>query len=167
MKLRSVEAVVKEHRSLTSVAREGGFQESNLRLWIAKYREHGVLGLLPRVRRERYSASFKLRVIETIEKECLSLRRASVRFSIASESVIIQWRRAYATKGMAGLLPQKKGRARTTTMKQQPNKRKPRKSSKPLTREEELLRENEYLRAENALLKKLEALVHTNKKHKP
>jgi transposase len=48
-----------------------------------------------------------------------------------------------------------------------PIKRKARKSSKPLTREEELLKENEYLRAENALLKKLQALVQADKKQKP
>ena len=37
----------------------------------------------------------------------------------------------------------------------------------PLTREEELLKENEYLRAENDLLKKLQALVQADKKRKP
>jgi transposase len=46
-------------------------------------------------------------------------------------------------------------------------KRKPRKSDKPMTREEELLKENEYLRAENELLKKLHALVQTRKKQEP
>ena len=165
IRLRSVEAVLKEQRSMTSVAKEGGFQESNLRLWIGMYRAHGAAGLLPRVRSERYDTGFKLAVIKAIEKECLSLRQAGVRFKIASESVIIQWRRAYASKGVAGLLPKKKGRP-VTTMKQ-PFKRKPRKSNKPLTREEELLQENEYLRAENALIEKLEALAQTRKKHKP
>ena len=41
------------------------------------------------------------------------------------------------------------------------------KSSKPLTREQELLEELEYLRAENALLKKLQALDQVDKKQKP
>ena len=49
---------------------------------------------------------------------------------------------------------------------------KKRKSDKPLTREEELLLEIESLRAENALLKKLQALIQAeeaeqNKKRKP
>jgi transposase len=48
-----------------------------------------------------------------------------------------------------------------------PIKRKSKKASKPLTREEELLKELAYLRAENALLKKLQALVQAEKKHKP
>ena len=48
-----------------------------------------------------------------------------------------------------------------------PIKTKPKKSAKPLTKEEELLIENEYLKAENELLKKLQALVQNNKKQKP
>jgi len=48
-----------------------------------------------------------------------------------------------------------------------PIKRKPRKSAKPLSREEELLLENEYLRAQNELLKKLQALAQPSKKQKP
>ncbi len=164
-KLGCVEAVIKEHCSITSVAKEGGFQESNLRLWIGFYQKYGPSGLIPRAMCQHYEAAFKVRVIETIDKELLSLCSACVRFNIASESVIIQWRRAYESKGLAGLLPQKKGRP--VKMQQQPIKRKPRKSSKPLTREEELLAENEYLRAENELLKKLQALAPTSKKQKP
>jgi transposase len=44
------------------------------------------------------------------------------------------------------------------------NKRKKRKSDKPLTREEELLLENEALRCENELLKKLQALIQAEEK---
>lgn len=46
-----------------------------------------------------------------------------------------------------------------------PQKKK--KEKKPLTREEELLEELKYLRAENAYLKKLEALVRARKGQKP
>jgi transposase len=45
-------------------------------------------------------------------------------------------------------------------------KRKKRKSDKPLTREEELILENERLRCENALLKKLQALIQAEEKPK-
>jgi transposase len=44
------------------------------------------------------------------------------------------------------------------------NKRKKRKSDKPLTREEELLLEIEALRCENELLKKLQALIQAEEK---
>ena len=46
------------------------------------------------------------------------------------------------------------------------NKRKKRKSDKPLTREEEPLLENEALRFENGLLKKLQALIQAEEKAK-
>ena len=45
-------------------------------------------------------------------------------------------------------------------------KRKKRKSTTPLTREEELLQENEKLRAENDLLKKLHAFAQAAEKQK-
>ena len=162
-KLRCVEAVVKGNCSSRSVAREKGIEESNLRRWFGFYKKYGKAGLRPRGWR-KYDAAFKLRVLQTIQKEGISLRTACVRFNIASDSVIINWQKAYQLQGPPGLISKRKGRP--PKMKQ-PIKRKPRKSKEPLSREEELLRENEYLRAENELLKKLQALVQTNKKQKP
>ncbi|MFT3843697.1 MAG: transposase [Lacibacter sp.] len=162
-RLQCVEAVVKGNRSVREVAAAKGFEESNLRLWVGFYEMYGKAGLKPRGK-QHYDPAFKRQVLETIDRELLSLRSACVRFNIPSESVIISWRTAFELKGEAGLNPQCKGRP--STMKH-PIKRKPRKSAKPLTREEELLRENEYLRAENELLKKLQALVQTSKKQKP
>jgi hypothetical protein len=46
------------------------------------------------------------------------------------------------------------------------NKRKKRKSDKPVTREEELLLEIEVLRCENELLKKLQALIQAEESQK-
>jgi len=162
-RLQCVEAVLKGKRSVKEVAREKEFEDSNLRLWVGFYERYGKAGLKPRAK-QHYDAAFKRQVLETIDKELLSLRSACVRFNIPSESVIISWRKAYELKGQSGLIPQRKGRP---PQMKPPIKRKPRKSTKPLTREEELLRENEYLRAENELLKKLQALVQTNKKQKP
>jgi transposase len=78
--------------------------------------------------------------------------------------LIIKWRKAYESEGQTGLIAKPKGRP--PKMKQ-PIKRKVKAPARPLTREEELLKENEYLRAENELLKKLQALVQTRKKQKP
>ena len=46
-------------------------------------------------------------------------------------------------------------------------KRKKKKTGKPLTREEEMLERIYYLEAENALLKKLDALIKERKNPKP
>lgn len=162
-RLRCVESVILDGQSMYSVASLHNVDRSNLRLWVRQYQKGGLSGLLPRTM-QVYDPLFKLKVLQILEQESLSLIEACVRFSIPSSSLIIQWRRAYAKDGLSGLHPKRKGRK--STMKSL-FKRKPRKSDKPMTREEELLKENEYLRAENELLKKLHALVQTRKKQEP
>ena len=151
-KLRCVEEVLKLHRTIGSVAAANGFDESNLRKWIGFYQKYWFNGLLPRKNRI-YDFDFKLKVLTSIDKEFLSLRQACVKFNIPSDSLIINWQRAYARDGAAGLTSKPRGRPAMNF------KRAKRKSNKPLTREEELLKENEALRAENALLKKFNALI--------
>jgi transposase len=162
-RLQCVEAVLKGNRSAKKVATEKGFADSNLRLWVSFYKRYGKAGLRPRATRH-YDTAFKLSVLQAIQKEHLSLRESCVKFNIPSESQVVKWQKAYRVKGLLGLTVQARGRPRKM---KSPIKRKTRKSSKPLTREEELLKENEYLRAENALLKKLQALAQTKKKQKP
>ena len=162
-KLQCVEAVIKGKRSAFDVANENGIVRGNLRLWIKFYELYGKPGLRKKVY-QPYDISFKLKVLQSIERENLSLRTACARFKIPSMSTIVEWQRVYESEGVQGFNNKPKGRP--PKMKP-PIKRKARKSSKPLTREEELLKENEYLRAENALLKKLHALVQADKKQKP
>ena len=162
-RLECVECVLKNNLSLLQVARQKAVELSYLRLWVRFYEKYGKAGLKSK-RKVVYTAAFKHQVVELVEKEGLSLRAACLRFNIPSTSTLLKWRKGYQSQGQAGLIPQRKGRP--PKMKQ-PIKRKPRKSTKPLTREEELLKENEFLRAQNELLKKLHALVQTNKKQKP
>ncbi|NMM50914.1 helix-turn-helix domain-containing protein [Marinigracilibium pacificum] len=162
-RLSCVRSVLEENRSVNAVADEYGIENSNLRLWVRFFQQYGKSGLKPR-KRQSYDALFKFEVIESIEKDYLSLSEACVKFNIPSESIIINWQRAYKAKGLSGLKPQSKGRPKQMN---KPIKRKKRKSDKPLTREEQLEQEVEYLRAENELLKKLQALVQKDKKQKP
>lgn len=159
-RLDCVEMVLGGKGSVHSVAKEQGVDRANLRLWLGFYEKYGKQGLESKAS-QRYNEQFKLTVLNAIDNELLSLRAACFRFNIPSESVIISWKRAYELKGAAGLISKIKGR---------PPKMKPpknEKSNKPLTREEELLKENTYLKAENELLKKLQALAHSGKKQKP
>lgn len=163
-RLKCVETVLKEHRSVNSVAGEYGFSRSNLHLWLDFYDAYGLAGLKDMGRR-RYDTDFKLKVLSTIDEEGLSLKAACVRFIIPSYSIIVKWKQAYKLKGSSGLTNKTRGRPPKENM---PSiKRKPRSSAQPLSREEELLKENQYLRAENELLKKLQALAQANKKQKP
>jgi len=162
-RLQCVEAVLKEGRSARSVAESKGFMEGNLRRWIGLYQRYGPKSLQANANKH-YTSAFKLHVLETMQKEALSLRGASALFGIPSESVISNWRKIYRLKGAEGLIISPK--EQFVKMKQ-PVKRKTKKAGQPLTREEELMLENEYLRMENELLKKLQALTQARKKQKP
>lgn len=162
-KLRCIEEVLRNFRSAESVAMKLGCDESNIRKWVVFYERYGAPGLVPRTNRH-YDAAFKLKVLKTIEKKSLTLMEACLKYDISDKSVIQSWQKRFDHEGPAGLEPKPKGRPISMQFK-----RKKRASDKPLTREEELLLENEALRAENALLKKLQALIQAeeNKKRKP
>ncbi len=162
-RLQCVEAVVKKNHPARVVASEKGISSSNVRLWVGFYRKYGRDGLKGK-KYQFYDAAFKLKVVQAIAKDFLSLREACIRFNIPSEATVVSWKRIFETEGVQGLNNKPKG---SPPKMKPPIKRKANKSSKPLTREEELLKENEYLRAENALLKKLQALVQADKKQKP
>lgn len=151
-KLRCVEAVLKRHQTIGSVASANGFQESNLKRWIDYYLEGGPDALICS-KNQIFSLDFKLKVLRCIDKGSLSLRAARIKFNIRSDASIIRWKRAYELAGISGLANKPRGKPKMNF------KRAKKKTDKPLTREEELLKENEALRAENALLKKFNALI--------
>lgn len=158
-KLECVKLVLEKHYSCNYVSNQKGLNESNIRKWVQFYKQYGSIGLLPR-KNQSYSVAFKLKVLKAINNNSLSLRVASVKFNIPDTSIIVKWKKDFTTFGLVGLQP--KTRGRPTFM--DTNKRKKRKSDKPLTREEELLLENEALRCENELLKKLQALIQAEEK---
>ena len=166
MKLRCVQEVLQNHRSENSVAIENNIDRTDLRKWIAFYQKYGSESLLSR-KNKIYSVDFKIQVLEAMKKKSLSLSETCVTFNIPSQSVIINWKRKYDEEGYSGLVDKPKGRPNSMNFK-----RAKKKSNKPLTREEELLLEIESLRAQNDLLKKLQALIQAeeaepNKKLKP
>ena len=161
-KLECVELVLKKHYSSQYVSKLKGLNESIIRKWVNFYKTYGEVGLLPRIN-QTYSAIFKIKVLKTIEKESLSLRATSIKFNIPDVGVIVKWKKDFANFGIEGLKSKPKGRP----ISMSDYKRKKRKSDQPLTREEELLKENERLRCENALLKKLDALIQARRNPKP
>lgn len=161
-KLECVELVLKYHYSNAYVSKLKGPNESNIRKWVNFYKIQGETGLLPR-KNQCYSVDFKLNVLKTIEKKSFSLMAASLKFNIPDIAIILKWKKDFANFGVQGLQPKQRGRP----ISMSDYKRKKRKSDKPLTKEEELLKENERLRCENALLKKLDALIQARRNPKP
>ncbi|QTA14000.1 helix-turn-helix domain containing protein [Escherichia albertii] len=97
-------------------------------------------------------------------KEQLSTREVTARFNISDRSVVQRWLRIYNTLGAEGLLKRKQGRSKSLNKDTKPQKAQEEleKSPEELS-PEELRDELRYLRAENAYLKKLEALVQSKK----
>lgn len=160
-KLGFVTEIISGKKFIGQLSRDSGIDRSVLRKWVNFYNLYGADGLVRKTNR-KYDLSFKLGVLQVIEKQNLSLKEAARRFNIAAESSILNWQRLYRESGILGL--KNKTRGRPPNM-EKPQKKK--KEKKPLTREEELLEELKYLRAENAYLKKLEALVRARKGQKP
>ena len=107
----------------------------------------------------RYTGEFKQKVVEIMQKEKLSYRETARQFEISDNKMVAKWERIYLEEGPEGLYIERRGRKSTG---------RPRKLSKEV--EEDLIAEVQRLRAENAYLKKLNALVaervRQEKKHK-
>ena len=96
----------------------------------------------------RYTPEFKVMVIETMRKEKLSHKEAARRFKINAHSAVAKWERIYLEEAKEGLYIERRPRKSTG---RPPNLKK--------EVEEDLIAEVQRLRAENAYLKKLNALV--------
>lgn len=136
------------------VARRFNVTAGQVRYWTAVYRIHGSKSF--RHKELPYTQQFKLEVIETMNANNWSANHTSACFDLSSSGILSKWIRQYTEEGKDSLLPQKKGRQ---PMKTTP----PHKPSEQMT-EKELREELEYLRAENAFLKKMEALTQQKKK---
>ena len=114
---------------------------------------------------KRYTGEFKQKVVETMQKEKLSYREAARKYGISDDKRVASWERIYLEEGPEGLYIERRGRASSASGTR---KGRPPKLDKKV--EEDLIAEVQRLRAENAYLKKLNALVservRQEKKHK-
>ena len=88
----------------------------------------------------------KMAILREIEEKCVTLSEASLKYDLPPQT-IRRWRKAYEQAGAAGL-------SRPIRMK-----KKSQRTEAELDELEMLRKRNEYLEAENALLKKVKALV--------
>ena len=98
---------------------------------------------------KRYTGEFKQKVVETMMQEKLSYKEAARQFEVGDDKRVAAWERIYLEEGAEGLYIERRGCG---------SKGRPPKRLKPEV-EEDLLAEVQRLRAENAYLKKLNALV--------
>jgi transposase len=156
----TVRSILAGRQSLSGAARELGCMRSAVQRWMLQYKQAGVKGF--GIRNGSYDGKFKLLVIRHYLEKGLSLNQVASHFKIPNGSTIQRWLKSYERLGAEGLLKENRGRKKTIMAK------KPRKQEYPSTdpaaeKLAALQKEVEYLRAENAFLKKLEALVQQEK----
>jgi transposase len=155
-----VRSILAGRASRSSAAREIGCRKSSVQRWLEQYKHYGVKGF--KFRNGSYTGEFKLRVVRYFLKKGLSLNQTASLFEIPNESVIGRWLKTYERYGAAGLLKETRG-GKKSTMTKKPRKKAKASSDSAAEKLAELQKEVDYLRAENAFLKKLEALVQQEK----
>jgi len=119
-----------------------------IRYWGQVYSLNGEHSFLPCF----YDVDKKLKILTRMKVERWSIGHTSAFFNLSSPGTLFVWLRNYEALGVDGLYPKKRGK---------PMKKPSPAKTKPSTdmNESELRDELEYLRAENAVLKKFEALL--------
>ncbi len=142
--------MIEDGYSFRYVSDHYGSDAKMLKVLWHRYQKFGIDGL-KRKRNFMATPEIKKQIVLDIEKNHLSLHAASIKYG-PSISPIKAWLRIYRSEGFPGLeRVKKRGRA--------PGMGRPNKKSKPLTELEKLRKEVQELRTENALLKKVRALV--------
>lgn len=141
-----VQHYLSTHDGVKRTAKIFGVHKATIQLWISTYREHGEDVAVSDKKRHRRAPEVKEAVVHDILDNQMSVRQAAAKYNI-SRPQLARWLESYKNGGIEALAGMKQ-RKRTDASTQ---------AKKPefLTLEEEL----DYLRAENAYLKKLQALI--------
>lgn len=158
----AVIAYYSQGHSSTSTAKHFALDDKDVLKWVRQFETGGVDAIKPKQSKTIYTAEFKYNVLTIMINEKLSLSDTALRFGISSPSLISVWHKTYLTDGMLGLKPKPKGKSSMSTQKHKYIVDKPDHEKTHA----ELQRELEYLRAENEYLKKLDALLKNQTKHK-
>ena len=137
---------VEAGESIGSVARRYKINKRTMSYVARLYKGHGEAGLTNHA--YGWTAEQKYRVLKYMYENELTCWETGIKFGISGSATVRQWELRYLENGIEGLEDKKKGR-KPRTPKPKP----------PKTKEEELLDRVQYLEAENAYLKKLNALV--------
>lgn len=145
--------LIEDGYSFKYIRKHYKINETYLALLWARYQYEGVSGL-ERKQNVKADYVFKTKVIRDIEENDLTLVDAALKYNVSTSRIGV-WLRIARTQGLNALsITKPRGRPLKNAMGR-PKKKKP----EEMTELERLRYENECLRAENALLKKVKALV--------
>jgi transposase len=143
-----------------TTARLFGVDHGAVRRWTEHWKVSGEAGFL--ISTKHYSAEFKESVILWMKENSSSSRKAAAKFQVAAACTVSKWERLYREGGIMALHNKRRGRPVASGKKNRSDKVVATTYPEFRNIEEEL----EYLRAENAYLKKLQALIREKQKIK-
>lgn len=146
--------IVQEARSGKTVkvlSKESGLHESLIKEWVRKYERYGRKGLQPRPRLQ-VSGKFREEIVQLFLEKGIPLSQIVVDYRL-NRSTVEKWIRKARNQGYVALHENHRCGHSIEKPMGRPRKK------EPQTELEKLQMENLYLRAENALLKKVKALV--------
>lgn len=157
-KLKVLQAYLSGSGGQRQVAGSFNVCRSQLQDWLSVYQTHGAAALEAKRHQQRYTSEFKLSVLAHRRKHNQSLSDTARLFNIPSPSTIYVWEQRYNQGDMHAFIDQHESPKKMKNTKD-PNP--PTTQDDPLSQKthKALLREIEYLKAENAYLKKLDALI--------
>jgi transposase len=156
-----VKSIVAGTESHGSAARKLGCAKQTVSQWLRLFRLHGSEGLC--VRNGTYTGKFKVRVVQVMLKHHLSLKEVAARFAVPRAHTVGRWLEKFNRLGTAGLLYENRGRKKVNKVAKKVRKTQTSGMDPSVEKIAALEKELAYLRAENALLKKLKALVQQEK----
>ncbi|OEZ57050.1 transposase [Duganella sp. HH105] len=145
-----------------AVANGHQVKRTAVRRWVDLFKAHGKAGLAKKF--SHYDAQFRLAVLKHMWANELSYRQVANVFNIRSTGCIGQWERCYHSGGIDALTPRKRGKPKKMPDFQTSQPQLP--ADDETRTREELLAEVNHLRMENAYLKKLRALVQSQKQQR-
>lgn len=151
-RMKAVTMVVEQHLSKKEVALLYNTDISVIKRWVSYYEFSGIEGIISKP--QYYDGNFKVKVIEYMHKNCLSIRETARKFNIPQHSTVSKWERIYCEEGPAALSQECRGRCKSMNSKKQIKLKQVNEQTK-----EDLIAEVQRLRMENDYLKKLNALI--------
>lgn len=158
-------AVVKKYLSgpigFRAVADEVGVGVAMVKRWVAFYRAHGLDGLRTKPF-ARYSIEFKLKVLRHMWDNHLSCAQAAAAFNVRGQCNVASWQRKFRAGGADALMSASAKMSRKVPDKPNVQPAPPEPEADDRSREQ-LLEKIQDLEMEVAYLKKLRALIQSQK----
>lgn len=144
--------MIEQGYSIDYICKHRSISHKDLEVLWHRYQKDGPSGLVKKVRRLKDGKTREM-ILREIDAKCLTLHLAAAKYDV-SVNTIIRWRRIVEEGGYEALYG---GLSETYSARLMGRPKK--KKLEEMTELERALYENERLRAENALLKKVKALI--------